>query len=775
MLPRFSLPDSVLARKFIVYLALFSFFPILIVGGVSYNLATEAIRNQAIQAAQNLVDIERDILDIKLSQIDSLLTDISGVDEITLSLQQDSESISAFTNLATRARIGYILNGYLNLDGVVSINIYATNGNNINVGEILDESDLRTDIRDELFAETIKQRDLVYWAGIRQNINRSSNFNPVLTTSSVINKIDLQSMEQTPVALLVINYDLKEFRKILLPGKFENGEYYLLIDQFNRFIYHPDQNKIGQVADTELRHLIQNGSDGSTSIIDGQEVIVNSSEFARNNWHLARVVPLDILTAPARPIGLISLAVIAGCLAIVLLIGYRFTQKVVVPVKQITDAFKEFEKGKISNQQKIKIEGKDEITELGLWFNSFIDLIQKQRQIQQELSLSEARFRDFTEASSDWFWESDEQHRLSMVSDRFFEALPFEPELVIGKTREELTAAYGDASATEVLRSRATDLNEHKHYELTYPLTDKNGNVHYVRSNGKPIFDETGKFVGYRGTGTDVTEEVQAQLELIDLNKNLEDRILERTKDLLLEKERAEMANRTKSEFLSNMSHELRTPLNAIIGFSETISAEVFGPIENQKYKDYINDIHGAGVFLLEIINDILDVSRIEIAKLELERERTDISKILLSLDVMVGHRIKEKKIKLHQDISPTLPEVMVDVRRVKQVFLNLMTNAIKFTPEGGDIYVNAMLKNDALVISVQDTGIGIEKANQKLIFEPFGKVENSMVRKYEGIGLGLPIVKSLVELHGGKITLESEKDKGACFTITFFSDIFAD
>ena len=249
----------------------------------------------------------------------------------------------------------------------------------------------------------------------------------------------------------------------------------------------------------------------------------------------------------------------------------------------------------------------------------------------------------------------------------------------------------------------------------------------------------------------------------------LEKRILQRTADLQAEKERAELANRSKTEFLNNMSHELRTPLNAIIGFSDLMKNRIFGPVENSHYADYVADIHSSGTFLMAIINDILDVSRIEAGKLTLEEEAVDVAEVIAAMIVMITPKAKERGVKLESEVDATLPLMQADSRRLKQIFLNLLANSIKFTDPGGRARIAAQARGDgAISVEVMDNGIGISEENQKLVLEPFGKVENSAVRKYEGVGLGLPIVKSLVALHGGSLTLWSKQGEGTVVTIVF-------
>jgi signal transduction histidine kinase len=227
-----------------------------------------------------------------------------------------------------------------------------------------------------------------------------------------------------------------------------------------------------------------------------------------------------------------------------------------------------------------------------------------------------------------------------------------------------------------------------------------------------------------------------------------------------------EIANQHKSDFLANMSHELRTPLNAIIGFSEVLSERMFGEL-NEKQADYMKDIHESGRHLLSLINDILDLSKIEAGRMELEPSDFDLPSALSNAMTLVRERAQRHGIALGLKLDQTLSSIHADERKFKQIVLNLLSNAVKFTPDGGRVDVNATLGKDMVEIAVSDTGIGIAPEDQAAVFEEFKQVGRDYTRKAEGTGLGLALTKRFVELHGGTIRLESAPGKGSTFTFT--------
>jgi len=227
-----------------------------------------------------------------------------------------------------------------------------------------------------------------------------------------------------------------------------------------------------------------------------------------------------------------------------------------------------------------------------------------------------------------------------------------------------------------------------------------------------------------------------------------------------------EAANRHKSEFLANMSHELRTPLNAIIGFSEVLGERMFGEL-NEKQAEYTDDILSSGRHLLSLINDILDLSKVEAGRMELELAKFDLPMAIDNALTLIRERATRHGIRLHQSVDERLSEFTGDERKIKQILLNLLSNAVKFTPEGGQIRVEASVGDRAVIVAVIDTGIGIALEDQEAIFEEFRQVGTNYAQKREGTGLGLTLTRKFVELHGGKIWVESEVGKGSRFTFT--------
>lgn len=372
---------------------------------------------------------------------------------------------------------------------------------------------------------------------------------------------------------------------------------------------------------------------------------------------------------------------------------------------------------------------------------------------EKKLRENEERFRDFAEIASDWFWATDQDFRFSYLSNQLTAAIGMQPEDVIGKTRLEL--ARNNAEDVK-WQQHLTDLANHRPFrDFRYEYINDAGQSRWLSISGKPIFDEDGEFLGYRGTGTNITAEVEAQTELRQA------------------KEEAEIASRSKSTFLANMSHELRTPLNAIIGFSDLMNRGVSGEIENERHQEYVRDIYGAGEHLLSIINEILDLAKVEAGNSPLNEDSIDIASVLQSVRSLIIERAQENRVELEIEPRPDsgvdLPLLWADARKLKQVLVNLLSNAVKFTPPSGQVALRVSCDlEQGYVFQVEDTGIGIAPEDIPKALAAFQQIDSELNRKYEGTGLGLPLAKAFAEQHGGSLTLHSVLEQGTVATVTF-------
>lgn len=287
-------------------------------------------------------------------------------------------------------------------------------------------------------------------------------------------------------------------------------------------------------------------------------------------------------------------------------------------------------------------------------------------------------------------------------------------------------------------------------FDLVHRFRTPDGGIKWLHQHAEPELDQSGRVVSVKGSTVDVSKLKRAE------------------EGLRRAKEEAEYANRAKSEFLANMSHELRTPLNAVIGFGSLLSQEVYGTHSDNRYQEYAEDICASGQHLLDLINDILDVARIESGSMDLEEYELDLKGINATCLKLVGGRATKANLTINTHVEPEDLRLYGDGRRIKQIVINLLSNSVKFTPAGGSILVRWRLEDECTVLDVVDTGVGIDENVLPRLFEPFSRGEDSLTREHEGTGLGLSLVRKLVLLHEGEVTVKSKPGAGTTVSITF-------
>ena len=388
---------------------------------------------------------------------------------------------------------------------------------------------------------------------------------------------------------------------------------------------------------------------------------------------------------------------------------------------------------------------------------------------QNELLKSEERFRLLADYTYDWeYW---------INPDGTYEYIAPSVERITGYSAQEFMSRpdllleiihpdYVDIIKTHLQEEK--DLNQPV-MTMEFPILNQNGKIIWLAHYCTSIFDAQGKYLGRRGNNRDITERKQMELILEKERNQLAHNVEIRTEELHLANTELMRVLQTKDEFLANMSHELRTPLTSILGISELLEIGVRGPL-NQEQINSVRMIYESGEHLLTLINDILDLSKIEAGKFEIEPGFVSIEDICQSSLSLIQGMAYSKGITVYYELSDPQLKIWADTRRLKQILVNLLSNAVKFTSEGGQIRLEVVLLKDQQRVKfiVEDNGIGISQENIGKLFEPFTQLDASLSRQYEGSGLGLALVRKLVELHQGKVFVESEgiPGKGSRFTV---------
>jgi PAS domain S-box-containing protein len=397
------------------------------------------------------------------------------------------------------------------------------------------------------------------------------------------------------------------------------------------------------------------------------------------------------------------------------------------------------------------------------------------KQAETDLRESENRYAILAETSPVGIFRFDSKGNCIYVNERWQTMTGRPTQSALGRGWLE---AIHPEDRDRLLKESQTNLTKPRKFQTEGRHLLPDGAIKWFLTQTLPEIDPDGKQIGFLGTLTDITERKQAEAKLQEINQQLE-----------LSNQQLERATSLKDEFLANMSHEFRTPLNTILGMSEALQEEVFGVLNEEQQKT-IAAIESSGRHLLELINDILDVAKIEAGKLELNLAATSVQELCQSSLIFIQQQALKKRIQLNTNITSDLGSILVDQRRMRQVLINLLNNAVKFTPSGGSITLEVKVesanfsannhKNQSKILledtlpastssicfAVTDTGIGIAAENLDQLFQPFIQIDSALNRQYSGTGLGLCLVKQIIELHGGFITVNSEVGCGSCFKI---------
>jgi two-component system, cell cycle sensor histidine kinase PleC len=397
--------------------------------------------------------------------------------------------------------------------------------------------------------------------------------------------------------------------------------------------------------------------------------------------------------------------------------------------------------------------------------------VTEQKSLVERTIEADLRLRDAIETIPEAFVLWDAENRLVLCNSNFQALHQLPDEAVAAGTSYETVVATG---RKPLIRTTVAHDGEPRGARTFEAQLDDGRWMH--------ISERRTKDGGYVSVGTDITKLKRHEQKLIESEKRQiativdlrkSQQALERQTAELAdlaekyaeEKTRAEEANQAKSKFLANMSHELRTPLNAVIGFSEIMESGMFGPLGAEKYAEYCRDIRESGEYLLDVINDILDMSKIEAGGIRLAPEAVELYPLLADCLRVVSTRAGEKNLSLSADVDPAI-HLNADRRAIKQITLNLLSNAVKFTPEGGAVTVRGRLRAGAIIIAIEDNGIGISRKALRKLGRPFEQVESQLTKKHQGSGLGLAIAKSLVEMHGGAMRIRSRLGRGTMVVV---------
>jgi diguanylate cyclase (GGDEF)-like protein/PAS domain S-box-containing protein len=502
-----------LTIKFIGYLVLLTVIPLLVVGLISLRVSTQILTEESSVFTLELVKNQREYLDLQLEQVESLIANISGVEEITNALL-DVENSDTYTNLATQAQIGYILNGYLNLRGLLSIEIFTLEGNHYHVGDTLNVDNIRGDVKDRIFEETLASNQNVLWTGIEDNVNVNSAHRKVLTAAKILRRTDRETFQQFPVGLLLVNYSVADIYDRFSQINLGSGAYLMVIDAKGRIIYHPDNTVLGGKVSQAFLDKLNNDTGTLTTAVDGKEMFITHARSSKSNWQVVSLIPANTFTAKTGLIRTITFSLLIICFCFAGLAAMLVSRNIVNPIRRITEQFRRFQEGTLDFKTRLNSNWDDEVGELVVWFNSFVESLAARQESDQRLGESEERYALAVSGANDGLWDWDLGKNEIYLSPRWKQILGHQENEIGNSPDEWFGRIHPDCRAEVEAKLGAHLQRKTPHFESEHRLRHKDHTYRWVLARGLAIFHNDGRAYRMAGSHSEITIRKQAEEKL---------------------------------------------------------------------------------------------------------------------------------------------------------------------------------------------------------------------------------------------------------------------
>ncbi|MEN9480494.1 MAG: hypothetical protein RLZZ298_1889 [Pseudomonadota bacterium] len=736
-----------ITARLLGYLLVAGIVPMLVFSISAFYLSRSIVINQVTEYNQRLLLDMATYLRLYQSQIEDLAANIAGNEAIASALHAaDLGQNNSFEALNAKAQIGYILNGFVRVKGLVSLDLFTLKGQHFHVGETLNVSPVAPDIVDSMLRESLASSKSTQWRGIENNLNQASTQKKVITVTRVLRKFSPELGSTSTVGLLVINLNDEIMRGYFSTADIKNGLRLMLVDHLGRLMHHTNSQLLGQSLDAGLLALILDSTASHQVTLDGEKVILATAALPEFGAHIVLSTPVALHTEPVNRLALAAFVLLLLGFAGIAFLVKNYSRTVVAPIREVSARFLQLrDKPGAASQPLLVPADNDEIGALVHGFNGYIHSLEVQRVASAELQRMEhsmlesaQMLRTAIDAVAEAFVVFDAHDRLVFCNEKYRDLYaPYIERIEPGISFREIfiSAQSQGRPGTVPLENDDFESRLASHLNGTTDIERKISDGRWLRIVEPKT--PTNHVVGF----------------LMDIS------------ELKRVQEAAESANQAKTQFLASMSHEIRTPMNGILGMAQLL---LMSDVSDAERQEYLRVILGSGQTLLTLLNDILDLSKVEAGKVELEQMVFDPASMLAEVRHLFVDLAQRKELALTVNWLGDQERYVADVVRIRQMLSNLVSNAIKFTEHGEIAIEGREIAHDAegatLEFTVKDSGIGIPLDKQHLLFKPFSQADSSTTRKYGGTGLGLSIVRSLAELMGGEVGLASEEGQGTRF-----------